>query len=332
MPDVSVVVPTHNRRQMLIRLLDALAVQCDVDFEVIVIDDCSTDDTAEVLRREAGSGRLALTHDRTATNSGPATARNLGWRRARADLVAFIDDDCVPEPGWLTGLLGAARQPRDGGGWELVQGATLPFPEQAAGRGPFARFVWVDQDYGRYETCNIAYSRELLVRLGGFDESFGTVGGSPVWGEDTDLGWRAREAGARVGFEPTALAHCEVYRSDYVVYLKELRRRGGLVRNVAHHPGLRRHYPLGVFMQASHPYSVLALIGGLAALTRPGSIVRWGAGAALATPYVWYRTVTNPLPCRGRNRVPVVVLGWVADLADTVGLARASLRHRTFFL
>jgi hypothetical protein len=52
----------------------------------------------------------------------------------------------------------------------------------------------------------------------------------------------------------------------------------------------------------------------------------------LATPYVWYRTVTNPLPCRGRNRVPVVVLGWVADLADTVGLARASLRHRTFFL
>lgn len=325
-PAVTVVIPTHDRRDMLERLLQALADQEDVEFDVIVVDDCSTDGTWDFLQDRARRGPLRLTPERTETNSGPATARNIGWRRSRTPLVAFVDDDCVPAPGWLKALVAAAD------GVDVVQGATLPFPDQAAGRGPFARFVWVDRDFGRYETCNIAYRRELLTRLGGFDETFRTVGGVPMWGEDTDLGWRAKELGATIRFEPTALAHCQVYRSDYPEYLRQLRRRGGLVRNIARHPGLRRHYPLGAFMQVSHPFSVLALAGGAAALARPRSGRAWLVGLALAAPYVSYRTIVNPWTCRPRNLVPVLALGWVADLADTAELAAASVRYRTFFI
>jgi len=353
-PYISVVVPTYNRRDLLARLLDALESQQGVSFEVIVVDDCSTDGTWESLGRRAGvtgaAGSTAggtLHRVRTPVNSGPATARNIGWRRASGQLIAFIDDDCVPQPGWLEALAGAfaADVGSDGkatgpgrtlgaGDAEIgiVQGTTLPLPEQAAGRGPFAVFVWVDRDQGRYETCNIAYRRSLLERLGGFDESFGTVGGAPVWGEDVDLGWRAREAGARIVFEPAALAHCQVHRSDYLAYLRQIRRHEGLVRNVARHPGLRRYYPAGLFLQASHPFSALALAGVTLLLSRPGSSRRTVAAAAMALPYVWYRTVTNPLPCRRRNRVPVLILTWVADLADTATLASASIRYRSFFI
>ena len=323
---MSVVVPTHDRRAMLEHLLDALGAQSGVDFEVVVVDDCSTDDTPALLAEAARRPALDLRHFRTERNSGPATARNIGWRQAQGALVAFVDDDCVPQPGWLEALAKAAD------GADVVQGATLPFPDQAAGRGPFARFNWVDQDYGRYETCNIAYRRTLLEELGGFDESFGTVGGVPEWGEDTDLGWRAREAGATVRFEADALVRCHVYRSDYLAYLSQLRRRGGLVRNVARHPGIRRHYPMGAFMQESHPLAVILLAGLVLAAGRPRSAPARLAGIALAAPYVWYRGVANPWTCRRRNIVPVMLLGWVADLADTAELAAASVRYRTFFI
>lgn len=329
LPSVSVVVPTYNRLPLLTRLLDALGAQEGVDFELIVVDDCSTDGTWELLGRRCHEDRtreLRMVRLRTPVNSGPATARNLGWRRARADLVAFIDDDCVPEPGWLAALASAAE------GADIVQGSTLPLAEQAAGRGPFAVFVWIDRDYGRYETCNIAYRRSRLEELGGFDESFGTVGGAPVWGEDVDLGWRAREAGAGFAFVPAARVSCEVHPSDYLAYLGQIRRHGGLVRNVARHPGLRRYYPAGVFLQVSHPLSLLVLAGLMVLAAGPASARRAGLGTALALPYVWYRSRTNPLPCRRRNRVPVLILAWVADLADTATLASASVRYRSFFL
>ena len=336
-PAVSVVVPTHNRLPLLTRLLDALEAQRGIDFEIVVVDDCSADGTWEFLGRRCeaatanGGGAVTgsavrLHRLRTPVNSGPATARNIGWRQARGDLVAFIDDDCVPGPGWLEALAGTAADA------DIVQGPTLPLPEQAAGRGPFAVFVWIDRDYGRYETCNIAYRRDLLEQLDGFDESFGTVGGAPVWGEDVDLGWRAREAGARFAFVPAALAHCEVHRSDYRAYLRQIRRHGGLVRNVARHPGLRRHYPAGMFMQASHPLSLLGLAGLMLMSARPASVRHAAMTTALALPYVWYRTRTNPLPCRPQNRIPVLVLAWVADLADTATLASASVRYRSFFI
>ena len=90
-------------------------------FEVVVVDDASTDDTPILLAEIERSTELHLRVVRQKVNGGPAAARNAGWRVARADLVAFVDDDCTPEAGWLAALERAfARNDRLG----VVQGRT----------------------------------------------------------------------------------------------------------------------------------------------------------------------------------------------------------------
>src|SRR3954449_7041666 len=111
--EVSVVVATRNRAVMLEGLLHSLDRQSldSSRFEVIVIDDGSTDRTPELLHamtKRAGYSLRVL----QGTGNGPAAARNRGWPEASAPLVAFTDDDCVATPDWLTELVEAAR---DGG-------------------------------------------------------------------------------------------------------------------------------------------------------------------------------------------------------------------------
>ena len=108
-PEVSVVVPTHNRPAGLAKLVAALQGQdlAPARFEVIVVDDGSE----PPARVDAGG--LALRVVRHERPRGPAAARNSGWRAARAPLVAFVDDDCAPVAGWLGALLEAASADRD---------------------------------------------------------------------------------------------------------------------------------------------------------------------------------------------------------------------------
>ncbi|HEY2557514.1 MAG TPA: glycosyltransferase family 2 protein, partial [Diaminobutyricibacter sp.] len=124
-PAISVVVATHNRAGLLPRLVAALEAQepCG-PFEVVVVDDGSTDETFTVLEDLARVTPLDLVPVRMTRNGGPAAARNAGWQRARAPLVAFTDDDCTPQPGWLARLLDDLDR------FDVVQGRTVPDPEQ----------------------------------------------------------------------------------------------------------------------------------------------------------------------------------------------------------
>src|SRR5205823_12126363 len=133
-----VVVPTYRRPDKARRLLHALEdQQLDEPFEVVLVDDGSGDATAAELERLAGASPLAVTLVRLDRNSGPAAARNPGLKAVRGARVAFVDDDCVPQPGWLAAL-NAALDDAD-----LVQGRTEADPGQAAQRGPFSRTIEV---------------------------------------------------------------------------------------------------------------------------------------------------------------------------------------------
>src|SRR3954451_3114007 len=143
---VAVVVPTHNRAALLPRLADALAGQLGVEFEVVVVDDGSTDATPAELRRLVSEERLRIVPLRLDPNGGPARARNAGWRATSADVVVFTDDDCVPQPGWLAALV---KRVDDA---DVVIGQTLPNPDQRGQGGPFAHFVRVTRDRGTYQT------------------------------------------------------------------------------------------------------------------------------------------------------------------------------------
>jgi GT2 family glycosyltransferase len=321
-PVISVVVPTYQRAQHLPDLLAALDAQ-DLPaerYEAILVDNASTDGTAAVLTAARGALRMDLRVLRLIENRGPARARNAGWRAARAPLVAFTDDDCLPEQGWLAALAAGLEDA------DVAQGRTEPDPAGLAGRGPFSHTVRIERLTERFETCNLGVRRSLLVGLGGFDESF-----ELCYGEDIDLGWRALDAGASVAFVPDALVRHLVTPSSYVAHLRATARREGLVQVVARHPRYRRHLRAGLFADPGHP-AVLGVLLGLAT----GHVVRrrLGVGPALAVlgafaaPYVDHRVRVAPL--WKRRTWPVAVpAALAADLVEIAVLARASIRHRT---
>jgi len=161
-----------------------------------------------------------------ARNSGPAGARNAGWQAATGGVIAFTDDDCMPTPGWLEELLTGLDQA------DISQGLTAIDPTDHRHIGPFGHTVEVLQETGFYETCNIAYRRDWLECLAGFEESF------YYYGEDTDLAWRAKKAGARTVFLPDAVVHHEWKRETDARFFtrRTLWHWRGIARFVRKHP------------------------------------------------------------------------------------------------
>jgi len=324
---ISVVVATHQRRHLLPRLLCALGSQQDVgQFEVVIVDDGSTDGTWKLLHQLASDAKFPLRLERLARNSGPAVARNVGWRQAEAPLIAFTDDDCIPQPGWLAALVHHL------GEYDIVQGRTMPIPEQHDRLRPFARYIKVESEWGYYETCNIGYRRSALERAGGFDERFrqasGRPGRPPIHGEDVDLAWRLKEVGMRSTFAPEALVYHEVWTPSYRAFLRDKLRKDGLVYALKRHPTFRRQR--GVFQNGSHP-AALAFVGSSALFVTRPRLDTFVLCVALGATYKKYCERHNRRP-RRRHLAHTLPLYLLADLLEIAVLARSSLRYRTLVL
>jgi glycosyltransferase involved in cell wall biosynthesis len=169
---------------------------------------------------------------------GPAAVRNIGWRRATGELICFVDDDVVLDGGWARAFLDAHRENPDA----VLQGCTEPHPAEAAAQDAFSRSKAITQLDWNYQTCNIAYPRALLERLGGFDEAYRFASA-----EDTDLGWRAREAGAPIRFVHDAHAWHAVQRPGVLGLVRRMRIKTDVARLTRRHPGIRHHYYREIF-------------------------------------------------------------------------------------
>src|SRR5262245_36470056 len=122
-PAVSVVIATLNRPTFLNRCLEALVLQTlpSHDYEVVVVDDGPHFASKAVVRAWCGrSPKVTLRYGRSAWTHGPAAARNVGWRAARASVIAFTDDDCIPARDWLMTGLRAVTKPEVGAVWGRV--------------------------------------------------------------------------------------------------------------------------------------------------------------------------------------------------------------------
>jgi glycosyltransferase involved in cell wall biosynthesis len=312
-PLVSVVVSTCNRPARLARLLDGLAAQTlpSDRFEVVVVDDGSGPETGRVLAGELERARLGLVTQRRGATHGPAGGRNAGWRLARASLVAFTDDDCVPSAGWLEALLATAAT-RPGA---ILQGPTRPDPAELADDGPLSHTVRIEHLGPQFQTCNIAYPHEVLERLGGFDEAF-----SLTAGEDTDLAWRAIDSGYATAFVPDAVVLHAVQRLGVRGMLRTAARWGTVARVVRDHPQTRSMLYRGVFWNVWH-------------------YLLWRSLFAFAGP-AWLRRLLlarhlGELSRRAREQgagpaaVPFLVLH---DAVECWSVTRGALRHRTLVL
>lgn len=254
-PAASVVFATHNRADRLRALLRSLREQTlgPENFEVVVVDDGSSDETPEVLAEEQSAGILRLRTLRHERPAGPAAARNAGWRAAQAPLIAFTDDDCRATPQWLEAGIAAFEGSRT----RVVQGRTDPDPLEASNDGPFARTLRVHSLGPYYQTCNVFYPRPLLEGANGFDEVTFTVPG----GEDADLAWRCFAAGADSVFADQAVMQHAVHQLGPVGKLKVAWRWHETMRIYARYPELRSTLTYGVFWKKSHYLLVRAALG-----------------------------------------------------------------------
>jgi GT2 family glycosyltransferase len=305
---VSVVVVTRNRSRMLESLLRSLDAQTlePSRFEVVVVDDGSTDDTAALLERLVGTTPYELRVFTQAAAGIPA-ARNRGWREAATPLVAFTDDDCVATPGWLEELVEASTGSDD----MVAQGRTEVAAEEEGSIGPFSRVLEITEPNSYYATCNILYPRELLERLGGFDEGFLT-------GEDADLGWRAKSAGADYRFVPEAVVNHAVVDLGPLGKLRWAFRWSHAMRNLQDHPELRRSLTWGLFWKRSHALLALAIAGALVAR-------RFAPAALLALPYL--RSLRARCLVEGYSPAYVPYLA-LYDMAEVLAAARGAVRYR----
>lgn len=310
-PLVSVVVATHNRPARLEQLLESLAQQSleRASFEVIVVDDGSAAPTPQLLKAWADGTRLPLRVLRNAPARGPAAARNAGWRAAGGRLIAFTDDDCRAGPGWLQAGLEAEREAPG----SIVQGRTEPDPREPQAKALFSHTVRVEGLGPRYETCNIFYPRELLGRLGGFDEGFGARPAA----EDTDLAWRAIESGATAVFAPGAIVHHAVESLTTRQALRTATRWGEAVRVFARHPGVRVILHRRLFWNVWHYLAWRSL----AALLAPA----WLRRMVLTLHLVQLRRRARAAGA-GPTAIPLLLL---VDVVECWAVARGAVRHRT---
>ncbi len=192
----SVIIPAYNAEKTIGECLEALEGQSVKPKEIIVVDDGSTDKTAEIVSGFSGARLLKKSH------GGPAKARNFGARKASGDLLVFTDSDCVPEKNWLKEMIAPFRDSK-------VVGAQGAYKTKQGGLT--ARFVQaeIEERYARMRKAesidfigsySAAYRKKVFLKFGGFDEGFPSASG-----EDPELSFKLSEKKMEMVFSPDAV-------------------------------------------------------------------------------------------------------------------------------
>jgi glycosyltransferase involved in cell wall biosynthesis len=210
-PRVSVVVCAYNAERTMEECLASLRLLDYPDYEVIVIDDGSTDRTREIAERFPEFRMLSQ------ENRGLSAARNAGILAADGDVVAFTDSDCAVDPDWLTLLVGRLCSEDFAG----VGGPNLPPPEDdwvaevvARAPGGPTHVLLTDFEAEHVPGCNMAFWRKHLTDVGLFDPIYRAAG------DDVDICWRLQNEGYRIGYAPSALVWHR-RRNTVRAYLKQ---------------------------------------------------------------------------------------------------------------
>ncbi|MEP6820902.1 MAG: glycosyltransferase [Chthoniobacterales bacterium] len=195
-PFVSVIVCSYNGAKTLEACLDSLGQIDYPAYEVILVDDGSTDNTAEIAARFP---QIRYLHQ---TNHGLSHARNTGAAAARGEVFAYTDSDCMADRDWLRYLIGTLRS----GDYAGVGGPNISPPAQnwvqacvAAAPGGPSHVLLTDTVAEHIPGCNMAWYRWAFENVGGFDVEYHKAG------DDVDFCWRIQQAGHQIAFSPTAI-------------------------------------------------------------------------------------------------------------------------------
>ena len=325
--EIAVVIATYRRPDLLARCLAALRVQTIAGsrYEVIVADDDAGNDGAARTKDLVGvhndstGGAPHFRYVPVTRTQGPAGARNAGWRTSAARLIAFTDDDTIPEPGWLAaGIESLADR------YDAVGGAIrMPLPVRPT-------------DYERNEsgltraefaTANCFVHRTGLEAVDGFDERF-----TAAWREDSDLHFALLEAGYHVGHAPDAVVVHPVRPAPFGVSISQQRK---VVFDALLFRKHRRLYRTRIL--ASPPWLYYLIAGALVAAVV--GLVAQRPTLALAALALWLaatlRFALMRLSGTSRRMSHVAEMLWTSIVIPPLALwwrAVGNVRYRVLFL
>jgi GT2 family glycosyltransferase len=321
-PRLTVVIPTCRRPDLLARCLHALASQdCDPhSYEIVVADDAASDATLEQVEHIAESVRPCLRYIPVRGSHGPAAARNAGWRAARGSVIAFTDDDTIPDSGWVAAGLGAFD--RDPSLAAATGRTEVPLPPSPT-------------DYERNEsglataefiTANCFVRRAVLELLGGFDEQF-----RAAWREDSDLHFAILEAGLKLIKIPEALVVHPIRPARWGISLK-------LQRKSQYDALLHRKHPLlyRCKIGTNRPWHYYLIVAALATVVI--SAVCGSHQLALASAGIWLfltaRFIARRLRCNSKSPRHIVEMVFTSLLIPPLSLfwrLFGAVKFRTLF-
>jgi len=204
-PFISVIIPTYNRPDFLVNLLNDLAKQNYLNFEVIIVD--QSEKSPLGLKNVINSAKIKIKYFKI-QQKGASRARNIGLQYSKGDFIVFLDDDVsIPENNFLREHIQCYNDPKIGGvSGRVIEklkkltigrvGKVFPVICLPGGQADGEKFVFVDTVKG----MNMSFRRDLLERIGGFDERFG----APSIYEETDVSLKIRRLGYKIIFSPKA--------------------------------------------------------------------------------------------------------------------------------
>lgn len=334
-PKYSVIVPAYQMASLVGACLDALNHQTlprDL-YEIIVVDDGSTDGTGDVAAAKPGVCVIRQ------PNAGAAAARNTGAAAARGELLLFTDADCAPTPNWIAAMVAPFADPGVAGtkGTYLThQRGVLPRFTQLEYQDRYDRMAKADSiDF--VDTYSAAYRRDLFQINGGFDVGF-------LFDEDQEFSFRLTEKGYRLIFVPTA----QVYHHHNTTLRAYVRRKF----LAAHWKVLLAHRHPGRLVHDSHTpqtlkaqmilaaLTLLALAVGALTAVADHLLTRWGGGPAWQTVLsiggaaaLAFLLTSIPFLVKVYHRdreilLPAIGLLWVRAIALGIGFASGLYRFR----
>ena len=341
----SIVIPTHQRRELVSRNVGALEGQTERDFEAIVVVDGSTDGTARSLRQLDLPFPLTVVEQ---ANLGAGAARNAGAAAASGDVLVFLDDDMEADPR----LLVEHERSRDEGA-DVVLGDLPLHPASPRNLLSWGVGQWAHERSERLSqpgaeiglgdllTGQISISRDEFERLGGFDSAFTREG--LFGGEDVDFCYRVLQSGLRIVFNPAAVSR-QYYDVDPGQYLRRAREAGrsgqelalkypepaGKFGRIQGFHRRRDRWVFGPFVRAPDAFCA-PLRAGAAALARTGH-----TGERLRRLFFLVRTVERLRGARmakeanATGRAVVLAYHAIADLGADPVLGRYAVPPRLF--
>jgi GT2 family glycosyltransferase len=195
-PKVSVVVCSYNAERTMAACLESLETLAYPDYEVVVVNDGSTDRTLEIAQS------FPYCRIISGPNRGLSAARNIGAEAATGEVVAYTDSDCVADSHWLLYLVASMERKGlvacGGPNFPPREPSLVPSAVAVSPGGP-THVLLFDETAEHIAGCNMAFRRDFLLGLGGFDPIYRAAG------DDVDFCWRVQDAGCEIGYSPAAM-------------------------------------------------------------------------------------------------------------------------------